>query len=197
MINPDDRARFKQYSDTGLELLNSKIDAQTRRMAGAALVAALGPSVLALMDDQQSDFGGSTVAGILGAAGLLGGGYIGYRSGVMPEDERDNYIRNKVSELKKASKELARKEGVQESVNAFAKGKQALIDDISGMAPQYNDLINARLHQMPEFGTMAAEMNLGNRTPREVRGMARGALIGSLGALVPGYLALRNGPIEE
>lgn len=197
MINADDKARFRQNSDTGLGIINKKIDIQTKRMAGAALLAVLGPSALALLDDQQSDFGGSAIAGIIGATGLLGGGYIGYRGGVMPEDERDTYIRSEVSQLKKASKELAKKEGVQASVNEFARSKQALIDDISGMAPQYNDLINARLRQIPELGSMAADLNLGNRTPREVKGMTKGALIGALGALVPGYIALRNGPVEE
>lgn len=196
-MNANEQAKWAAEGNTGMELLNRAIGSNTKRMAGAALVATFGPAALALIDDQQTDFVDSLLAGGIGATGLLGGGYIGYRQGVMPEDMRDEYIRSEVAQLKKASREIAKTEGVQASVDKFARGKQAAIEDISGMASKYNNQINSKFRQIPEIGQNIADLNLGNRTPREVRGMARGALIGSLAALVPGYLTMRSGPVEE
>jgi len=197
-MNPstDAKARYTAAANTAMGNLNQRVDLNSKRMAGAALAAALVPSIGMVVDNQETNLGGFIGSGLLSTAGLGLGGYLGYRNAHIDDAIRDEFIRDEVSRMKNASKVAAKEIGPQAAVEQFARDKQALLADLDPIDAKRAAVINNELREFPEVGPILAEMDLGNKTPRDVRGITKGALIGALASMVPAYLALRNGEVE-
>ena len=193
----DQKARYKAAAHTAMGNLNQRIDTNTKRMAGAALATAVLPGAMSWVDDQETSILGFLASGALSTAGIAGGGYLGYRNAHVPEDTRDQFIRNEVDKLKAASKVAAKDIGPEAAVEQFARDKQMLLEDIASIDPKRAAVINRELNRIPEIGPILKEMDLGNKSPRDVRGIGRGALTGAALSLIPAYLALRNGEVES
>ena len=191
------QARYQAAADTALGNLNQRIGLNTKRMAGGAIAAGLAPGLLSYIDDQDTNLAGFTGSGVLTVAGIGAGGYLGYRHSHVNEALRDELIRSEIDKLKAKSKQAAKQIGPQEAVEQFARNKQALLEDLSPIDAQRAPIINRELGKIPEVGMILKDMDIGNKTPRDMRGMSRGALLGGLISLIPAYLALRNGEIES
>ncbi len=98
------------------------------------------------------------------------------------EETKQEFVRTAVDELKRQSKEIMAKEGVEAGNAYFAKGKEKLLQDIAPFYPE------ATIKKYPK---------LEKTTPRNMRSAAKGQLLGSLIAALPAYLATRGGTIEE
>ena len=192
----DAKARSAANANTGLGNLNKKIDINTKRMAGAAFAAAMLPSVGSWIDDQNTNIMGSLLSGGVGLAAIGGGGYLGYKNAHIGVDQRDDFISNEISRLKGESKIAARDIGPQAAVEQFAREKQLMLQSIDPIDSKRAGSINSFFRSIPEFGPMIADMDLGNKAPRDLRGISRGALTGALASIIPAYLALRNGDVE-
>ena len=139
---------------------------------------------------------GSVLSGGLAAGAIGAGGYLGYKNAHIHPDQKDDFISNEVSRLKGESKIAARDIGPQAAVEQFAREKQAMLESIDPIDSKRAGSINGFFRSMPEVGPMIADMDLGNKAPRDLRGMSRGALVGALASILPAYLALRNGDVE-
>ena len=191
------QARYRANADTALGNLNQKIGLNTKRMAGAAFAGAVLPGTLALIDNQESDFLGNALSGSLSVAGIGAGGYLGYKNAHVAEDAKDDFLKAEIKNLKDKSKAAAKIIGPQAAVEQFAREKQALLEDLAPIDPKRAAIINRELGRIPELGMILKDMDLGNKAPRDVRGIAKGALIGALASIAPAYLALRGGEIED
>lgn len=190
-------ARAKATSQTALNNLLDKTDIHTKRMAGMMLLAALAPGTIAMVDDQETSMLGNVVSGLTSTTGLGLGGYIGHRANTVSPEMRDEFIRENIDVFKDESKKIGRSQGASEAVQYFADKKRELLNDISPIDIKRAKAFNSMARQFPEFGEMIADLNILDKTPRQVRGMTRGAGIGALLTAAPAYLALRNGQIEE
>ena len=192
----DAKARRAANATTGLGNLNKKIDVNTKRMAGAALAAALLPGVGSWIDDQETNFVGSLASGTIGLGGIAGGGYLGYKNAHIGEGQRNDFISDEIARLKGESKIAAKDIGPQAAVEQFAREKQAMLESIDPIDPKRARDINNVIRGFPEMGPIIAEMDIPNKSPRDIRGISKGALIGALVSMVPAYLALRSGDVE-
>lgn len=190
-VDNNNRERVKAASATAFGNLRSKTDVNTKRMAGAALAAALAPSFVGMVDGRDSDFVSDFVGSGLTVAGTGLGGYLGHQRSTIPESEMDAFIDNELATYKAEAKEIART-NPQEGVNHFAERKRQLLADIAPIDPKRAPALNATLRQMPEFGEMLAELDIANKTPRQVRGLSRGAAIGAVASAIPAYLLMRG-----
>lgn len=186
------KERVKAASATAFGNLRSKTDVNTKRMAGAALLASLGPSVLSWVDGEDSTFVNDLLSASLSVGATGAGGYLGYQQSTIPVDGMDEFIDNKLAIYKAEAKEMART-NPQEGVEHFAAKKQQLLADIAPIDPKRAQALNATLRQMPEFGGMLADLDIANKTPRQVRGLSRGAAIGAVASAIPAYLLMRQG----
>ena len=191
------KARTNAVGSTALNNLLSKTDANTKRMAGAALLAGLSPGTISWMDDQETSLMGNTISGLLGVGGIGLGGYLGHRAGTIAPENREQFIRDNIDILKAESKTIGREQDAAAAVQYFADKKRELLNDISPIDAKRALQFNAMAKQFPEFGEMIADLNLLEKTPRQVRNMSRGAALGALATAIPAYLAMRNGPVEE
>lgn len=196
-MNTDNSARANAAASTAFGNINRKIDANTKRMAGSALIAGLLPSFAMYGDDQETNLAGFLASGAITSAGLGLGGYYGYKNSHINDADKYEFIRNEISKLKNDSKALARDIGPQAAVEQFARDKQLMLDDIDPIDSKRAVFINKQLESMPDVGPLLAKMDIGNKSPRDIRGMTRGALIGGLASVIPAYLAVRNGDIEQ
>lgn len=185
------KERVKAASATAFGNLRSKTDVNTKRMAGAALAAVLAPSAIGMLDGRDSDFVSDFASGGLSVAATGLGGYLGYQQGTIPADGMDAFIDNELATYKAEAKEIARV-SPQEGVEHFAAKKQQLLADIAPIDPKRAQALNATLRQMPEFGGMLADLDIANKTPRQVRGLSRGAAIGAVASAIPAYLLMRG-----
>ena len=188
-VDSNSKERVKAASATAFGNLRSKTDVNTKRMAGAALAAALAPSVVGMVDGRDSNFVSDFIGGGLsvGATGL--GGYLGYQQGTIPADGMEAFIDNELATYKAEAKEIS-KTNPQAGVEHFAERKQQLLADIAPIDPKRSPALNATLRQMPEFGGMLADLDIANKTPRQLRGLSRGAAIGAAASAIPAYLLM-------
>ena len=192
----DAQARYKAHAETAMGNLNQKIGVNTKRMAGAAVLAGLIPGIGMMVDDQDTNLGGYIGSGLMSTAGIGLGGYLGYKNAHVNDADKEQFIKSEVSRMKNASKVAAKDIGPQAAVEQFAREKQAMLEDIDPIDAARAKIINKELRAFPEVGPMLADMDLGNKAPRDIRGISKGALIGALASMVPAYLALRNGDVE-
>jgi hypothetical protein len=190
-VDNSTRERVKAASATAFGNLRSKTDANTKRMAGAALAAVLAPSAIGMVDGRDSDFISDFAGGGLSVAATGLGGYLGYQQGTIPADGMDAFIDNELATYKAEAKEIART-SPQEGVEHFAAKKQQLLADIAPIDPKRAQALNATLRQMPEFGGMLADLDIANKSPRQVRGLSKGAAIGAVASALPAYLLMRG-----
>lgn len=179
---------------TAFNNLREKTDLPTKRMAGATLAAILAPSVIGALDDEE---GFSTASGsVLGVLGATTGGYIGFKnahSKLATEELKDAIISEAMAGIKIEGKKIAAETGnAQEGINHMARRKAQLIEEISPIDPTRAATFNNWLRDKPFIDDLAG-IDLLNRSPREVRGMTKGALLGALTAMVPAYFLTRAG----
>ena len=196
---PQAPTKEKIYAEakTGFENLKNRVTPDTKRMAGALLAAVLTPSALSLVDDQETSISGGLLSGLIGTAGVGGGGYLGYKSSRLSDEGKDALVKSVLKDLKTKSQEVAAREGAAAGIDYFGKAKADLLEILDpvdpGRSPQFNAVMR---REVPEVGDMIADLNLLQRSPREIRGMTRGAALGALAAALPSYLALRSGEVE-
>ncbi len=182
--------RARATAKTAMGNLNDKVDTHTKRMAGLALAGLLAPGVVDMVDDKNSNFAEDFVGGTIAAGGLGVGGYLGYRQATIPEAEMDNFIANRVAELKKEAQVISKTQGPQAGVEYFAREKANMLDDLGPIDPKRAVAFNNNLRSAGDFGGMAADLDLPNKSPRQLRGMSRGAALGALASALPAYLML-------
>ena len=182
---------------TGFENLKSRITPDTKRMAGALLAAAMTPAALSLVDDQETSISGGALSGLIGAGGVIGGGYMGYKSSRLDDKGKDALVKKALVDLKAKSQEVAAREGPAAGIDYFGKAKAQLLEIINPVDPGRSKQFNAvARHKIPDVGGIIADLDLLQKSPREIRGMTRGAALGALAAALPSYLALRSGEVE-
>lgn len=189
MSNTDNAERAKAVSNTAFGNLNKKVDKNTKRMAGVALGAMLVPSTIGLFDDNETSFGESAISGGIGLAGVGLGGYMGYKNSTIKPDEMDAFVRDELNKYKTEASIISRKDP-SAGVEHFALRKGQLMEDISAIDPQRAKVFNQTLRKVPDLGEMVADLDLLNKTPRQVRGITRGAMLGALASAIPAYLAM-------
>ena len=172
---------------TGAENLWNKTDRMTHRMAGGALAAALLPGIMSSLDNQEENLGQQLVAGGTIAGGIGIGQLIERSLDNMSPDEIKDFINMEVGELKRKSKETMRTKGVQVANDEFGKAKQRLLDDF--------EPVDAQVGRRKVFENRTGFDLLG-QTPRNLRSMTRGSLLGALAVAPLAYGALRGGEIE-
>lgn len=183
------KQRVYAAAGTGFDELRNRLDPNTKRMAGAALAAYLSPGILATFDDQKTGIGQILAGTAIMGTGVGVGGILGNRS-VRIED-KDEYVRQAMSNLKAKGKELAKKVGPEAARDFIALEKEKLIKDISPIAPNQAKAFNIAAKSMGN--EMISDLDLLNRSPREIRGTTRGVLLGTLASALPAYLAMRGG----
>ena len=172
---------------TGAQNLWDRTDRNTHRMAGGALAAVLLPGMLASIDNQEEDFANQLLSGGITAGGVGLGAYIEQMSQHLTPEQMDDYINNAVNDLKAKSKVDMKESGPQAAADRFGRAKQAVYDEVNPVDPQPG--------RRKVFEQVTGMDALG-RSPRELRGMTRGALIGGLLAAPLAYGVMRNGEIE-
>jgi len=191
MAQSAQRQRANAQSKTAFQNLRNKTDVNTKRMAGLALAAMLGPGIVSMFDGNDdnimSDFGSGSVT----LAGLAGGGYLGLRGVNIKPEDLDAFKRQEISRIKSEVKDLGRTDPAA-AVELFSRMKGEMIDDISPIDPARAKTFNQSVKVVPELGHMVADADLLNRTPRQLRGVTKGAALGALAAALPAYLATRN-----
>ena len=181
--NPAADAMF----NTGLDNLISKTDANTKRMAGAALIAALTPGIMGAVDNHEESFLGEALSGAITLGGVGVGAYTEQALSQLSEGEKELLIELKMDELKKKSKETMKREGPVVANEQFGHAKQRMLDDFEPI-----DTNKGRRKVMRE----AAQFDLLGMTPRTVRATARGALLGGLATIPLAYAPLKGEEIE-
>ena len=172
---------------TGLGNLRDRTDVNTKRMAGAALLAMLAPGILASTDNQEENFLQEVLSGTitLGGAGL--GAYIENDFARMSDDEKAFAVEQELSELKRKSKETMKAKGPMVANEEYGQAKQQMLNEYEPI-----DTNKGR--------RKVARENIGfdvlGMTPRTVRASARGALLGALASMPLAYGVMRGGEIE-
>jgi hypothetical protein len=185
------RQRANAQSKTAFQNLRSKTDVNTKRMAGLALAAMLGPSVVSMFDGNEDNIISDLGSGMVTAGGLLGGGYLGLRGVNIKPEDLDAFKRQEISRIKSEVRELGKTDPAA-AVELFSRMKGEMMDDVSPIDPARAKIFNQSVKVVPELGHMVAEADLLNRTPRQLRGVTKGAALGALAAALPAYLATRN-----
>ena len=181
--NPAAEAMF----NTGLDNLISKTDANTKRMAGAALLAALTPSIMSSLDNHEESFLGEALSGAITLGGIGTGAYTEHALSQLSEGEKELLIQLKMDDLKKQSKETMKRDGPVVANEKFGHAKQKMLDDFEPI-----DTNKGRRKVMREV----AQFDLLGMTPRTVRATARGALLGGLATIPIAYAPLKGEEIE-
>lgn len=188
------KQRVYAAARTGFDQLRDRLDPNTKRMAGAALIGYLAPGTLAAIDNQETGFnelaGGSLILGTgIGAGAVLGNKNVRIA-------DKDEYVRQAMSDLKAKGKELAKKVGPEAARDFIALEKEKLMKDISPIAPRQAQAFNMAAKSMGIGGDILSDLDLLNRTPRQIRGTTRGMFLGTLATALPAYLAMRGGEID-
>lgn len=196
-----DQQRLRAAGRTAADKASKGIDDRTKRMAGAAVVAMLAPGVLSAVDNQEENLGQQVLSGAitLGAAGL--GAEEGLRSATFLTDaDKEEFIAKEMDNLKKEMKQVSKEQGVQAGVEFFAKGKERILRDLEPVlsnAQARNLQGYARMTGGSAFEDVVQALKLDSRSPRQLRRGAIGAAIGAGAGLLPAYMALRGGEIED
>lgn len=196
-----DQQRLKAAGNTAASKANNVIDARTKRMAGMAVLAALAPGVMSSVDNQEENLAQQLLSGgiTLGATAL--GAEEGLRSATFLTDiEKEDFIAKEMDNLKQQMKQVSKEQGVQAGVEFFAKGKEKLLRDLEPVlstAQARNLQGYARMTGGSAFEDVVQALKLDSRSPRQLRRGAIGAAIGAGAGLLPAYMALRGGEIEE
>ena len=165
----------------------------SNRMAGAAIVATMAPGILDIgdlnkfsLEDQGS--------GVISIASLGIGGYLGHKLATVPPEKRQEFERAAMSKIKDQAKVIQKDHGY-EAANAYAaKEKQAFLDSINPISPRVADAVES-LRANKTYVNPSVE--LFTRTPRQITGASRGALLGSLAGVVPAYFAIKADEVPE
>ena len=182
-----DKARQRAAFRTGAQNLWNRTDRMTHRMAGGALAAALLPASLSMIDNQEENLAQQIIAGSITGGGIALGQIIERSLDQMSPEEVEEFLKMEVNELKRKSKETMKTKGVQSANEEFATAKQRLyqefepVDEMQGRRNAFENVTGADL--------------LG-QTPRNLRSMTRGALLGALASAPLAYGVLRGGEIE-
>ena len=186
LFGSEKTARSEAFK-TGLENLYRKSDLGTKRMAGAALLAALTPGTLAMTDNRDENFLQEFASGGITLGGIGLGAYIEHEWDKMSDDEKEFYIENEINDLKRQSKETMKDKGPQVANEEFARAKQRLLE------------MNEPIDTNPGRRKVARE-NIGfdilGMTPRTLRGTSRGALLGAVASIPLAYGVMRGEEIE-
>lgn len=192
-----DRQRRDAAGKTAMDSIGRKISPKTKRMAGVALGAALTPSVMMMLDNQEESFMDQLISGAITAGGIGVGGYMGMQGGALGEAETEAYINDGLDQLKTEAKEVAKTKGPAAGVEHYAKGKELLMEYVKPIDPNRSGAFNNYMREIPEFGPMIADLNIPSRTPRQMKHLSRGAMLGALASAPLAYQALRGGEIVE
>ena len=185
-----DQQRANARSQTAFQNLRSKTDANTKRMAGVALAAMVAPSVVSMFDGNEDNIMSDLMMGSIGTVGIAGGGYLGYRNVNIKPEDLDAFKRDEISRIKTEVRDLGKTDPAA-AVEQFARMKGEMLDDVSPIDPTRAKAFNQELGNIIGRGA-ANDADLLNRTPRQLRGVSKGAALGALAAALPAYLASRN-----
>ena len=172
---------------TGLGNLRDRTDVNTKRMAGAALLAMLAPGILASTDNQEENFLQEVLSGsiTLGGAGI--GAYVENDIARMSDEDKAFAVEQELADLKRKSKETMKEKGPMVANEEYGQAKQRMLNEYEPI-----DTNKGR--------RKVARENIGfdvlGMTPRTVRASARGALLGALASMPLAYGVMRGGEIE-
>ena len=186
-MTPEDSARVRAAFKTGSQNLWNRTDRMTHRMAGGALAAALLPGIMSSVDNQEENLGQQLLSGGITAGGVGIGALIEQSLDHMSPREIQEFIKDEVGELKRKSREDMKTKGPQQANEEFGRAKQKLYEDF--------EPVDSQPGRREVFRRMTGADLLG-QTPRNLRSLSRGALIGGLAALPLAYKVLRGGEIE-
>lgn len=196
-MNSEDRQRRDAAGKTAVENVGRKLTPDTKRMAGVALAALLAPGIGSMVDNQDETILQGIGAGILGAGGAAVGGMYGLGEAESEAIHDEIMMEDKMRDLKRESKEVAKRDGPAAGVEYFARGKEKLYEYIQPMDPGRGSAFNSYMRDIPEFGPMIADLNIADRSPRHMKHMTRGAMLGAIAAAPFAYGTLRGGEIVE
>ena len=182
-----ERARVNAAFRTGTQNLWNRTDRMTHRMAGGALAAALLPGLMSSVDNQDENIAQQLLSAGITAGGVGIGQLIERSIDNMSPDEIEDFIKMEVGELKRKSREDMKTKGVQQANDEFGRAKQKLYEDF--------EPVDAQPGRREVFRRKTGFDVLG-QTPRNLRSMSRGALLGGLAAVPLAYGVLRGGEIE-
>tara|TARA_R110002012_G_scaffold50126_2_gene129833 strand:- start:3812 stop:4372 length:561 start_codon:yes stop_codon:yes gene_type:complete len=186
-MTPEDSARVRAAFKTGSQNLWNRTDRMTHRMAGGALAAALLPTGLSMVDNQEENLAQVLIAGGLTGGGMAIGQIIEETLDQMSPEEIEEFIQMEVGELKRKSRQDMKTKGVQQANEEFGRAKQKLYEDF--------EPVDAQPGRREVFRRVTGADLLG-KTPRNLRSMTRGALLGGIAAAPLAYGVLRGGEIE-
>ena len=173
---------------TGVDNLRKGVDVNTKRMAGAAVVAALLPGLMSMADNQEEGLLGEALSGAITLGGIGGGTYVGHALSQLSDEDKARLIAEEISNLKQESKQVMKTEGPVEANRRLAEGKHRVLNN-------YEPIDSNRSRQ--ELFTKATGANILGMSPRAVNRTVRGALIGGLASVPLAYASLRGGEIQE
>lgn len=186
-MTPDDSARARAAFKTGSQNLWNRTDRMTHRMAGGALAAALLPAGLSMIDNQEENLAQQLIAGGVTGGGIAIGQIIEQTLDQMSPEEIEEFIEMEVGELKRKSKQDMKTKGVQQANDEFGRAKQRLYEDF--------EPVDSQPGRREVFRKMTGA-DLLSKTPRNLRSLTRGALLGGIAVAPLAYGVLRGGEIE-
>ena len=172
---------------TGLGNLRDRTDVNTKRMAGAALLAMLAPGILASTDNQEENFLQEVLSGSITLGGVGLGAYVENDIARMSDEDKAFAVEQELADLKRKSKETMKEKGPMVANEEYGQAKQRMLNEYEPI-----DTNKGRRR--------VARENIGfdvlGMTPRTVRASARGALLGALASMPLAYGVMRGGEIE-
>ena len=129
----------------------------------------------AAIDDRDAPYLQETAAGLISSGGLTAGALLGYMNA---NRTMDSFIRTEIDKLKRQSKVTMREKGPQVAADEFGHAKAEFMKNVE---PK-----RMGIPSVDHFGA----------SPRNLRHMAAGALLGGVTAIAPTYLAARGDQIE-
>lgn len=182
--NPAAQAQFR----TGLGNLNRGTDLATKRMAGAALLAALVPGAMSAVDNQDESSLGEALSGAITLGGVGTGAYMEHRCSQLTEAEKEEMIAQELNELKRKSKDSMKTDGPIAANEQYGENKRKMLADYESI--DSNEVRRMLMERATGFDVLGM-------TPRSARSVARGALMGGLASIPLAYMPLRGGEIDN
>ncbi len=182
--NPAAEAQWR----TSLGNLNSGTDLLTKRMAGAALLAAIAPSVLSKIDNQEEGYLDRVLSSAITLGGVGTGAYMGHIRSQLTEAEKEQAIAQELNELKRKSKDTMKTDGPIVANEQYGEDKRRMLAN-------YEPIDSNKTRRM--LMEKATGFDLLGMTPRSARSVARGALMGGLASIPLAYMPLRRGEIDN
>ena len=147
--------------------------------------------------DRDENLGGSLASGLTSLGGVVGGGYLGLGDADTEQITDEFRVKDEINNLKRESQEIMKREGPAAGAEYFARGKEKILEYIEPMDAGRGSAFNSYMREIPEIGPMIADLNIADRSPRHMRHMSQGAMLGALASAPFAYQALRGGEIEE